>query len=389
MNLKLLLIKHSKHYMKTNISTTNFIFDLQYIFPQVNNVSPEDDFNTLKSSVSTTIDDLPFSKNSRTALSEIHEILQVSQLGGKKEYIKHQLKSINDPEVQKEFNLLYKHISSLNCPILELAELFELWRTDKLIDVELLLSPGINNFSEIITSYNANTAIRELSNELSKVSFINTGKGEFLLSMFSKRITKRAKGDLNINGFNVEVKTTDGGSPRFTDQDVNPGITYSGFVNIFKTNWEQYFKGLGIPKTGLSLQWIYTISKYIPANKQDQYYEDIENIFISLFPTENIKQIIKKLRCGNINLAKQLYAQANINYYKHVKSEDDKILYLDLTNYPATSICFESCDDLNNHKLRLHSSSSYPIVFIGVSRDCFPQIEIIKTSRRVPILNQL
>ena len=66
-----------------------------------------------------------------------------------------------------------------------------------------------------------------MTDDLSMISFLGQGKGEFLLSVFSKSITKAGKGDLQVDGKMVEVKTREGGAGRFMDQQVKSDSTSS------------------------------------------------------------------------------------------------------------------------------------------------------------------
>lgn len=375
-----------------NINTSEFKFDPTTLLYQIANNfdfnklhsndemfvnKNEEELLELKSTISTKIHELIYSTQTKAALLEIDNMLTLSSFGGKTGYIEHELKSFPDPDVISESALLSRYILSLNCTLPELTELFALWRADKLVKFDVLLTPGTHDFSEIINGYKTNSAIRDLTNELSRVSAVSQGKGEFLFRMLSRRIFKRSKGDLQIDGINVEVKTTDGGSARLADQDVKPLPGYSSAVEKFQKNWHTYLSLLNIPETGLSLEWIYKLSKFVTKHEVDQYFKDVENIFYFIFPTENVIEIVDALRLGYIKYAKQLYVRANFNYYRSIKVDDDAVLYLNIAKSPAMIVYFNTCDDLYDMNLRLHATSCYPITSKDV-RNCYPQVEIKK-----------
>lgn len=359
----------------TKVYTDTFTFNsselMSQLFPKVQ--ENENNLDELKEALAEKIKNLPLTPYTKNALFEIDEFLTISNMGGKKKYIETELKQI--PHALGSIASLSKHILSLDCSLIELNELFSLWKADKLVNVEVLLSPGVHHFKKFINGYTTNSAIKQLTTDLSRVNALGLGKGEYLLSMFSEQITKRSKGDLKIAGLNIEVKTNDGGSGRYTDHDVSPLPGYFGAVANFNRTWSHYISQYGkIPDSGLGFTHIYDIGRYVPSAKQDQYYLDIEEIISNLFPTENAAEITSEIRFKRFGNAKQLYARANFNYYKHIKTDDDAVLYLDISTLDPISICFTSCDDLAKQGLRLHADTIYLIT--SDARLPYPQLTI-------------
>jgi len=366
------------------IYTSHFNFNdidfLSFLYPEPSTNEVEDNsakIDEIKSILAEKIKNLPLTPYTHTALFEIDEFLAISNNGGKKRFIQNELRAIPNLSVKKASAILCKHILSLDCSLTNLKEMFKIWQADNLVNIDILLSPGKHHFKDFINGYSTNPAIKELTLELARVSGMGQGKGEFLLSVFSSQITKRQKGDLDIAGINIEVKTNDSGSARYNDQDVSPLQGYSGAVENFKSTWSHYVKQLKkLPKTGLSFDHIYTVSTFIPAVKHNQYFSDVEEIISNLFPTANVAEIVDMVRQDRIWSANCLYARANFNYYQSVKVNDDAVLYLDISTDDPISVCFKSCEELDEYGLELSPKTIYPIVYSGDRRLCYPQIKI-------------
>lgn len=350
---------------------------LSQSYPYISSKFSEIEFINLKSSLTASISNIEFNHTNSQILLEFNELIEYVPYGGKKSYIVTQLHSI--PELDSKCNIddLANHIINTDGSFLELKELFDLWINDNLINVDLLMSPGKQSFNTIFNGYRTNSVISKLVNTLSRVSSQSIGKGEYLLSVFSNQIYKRPYGgDLSIQNKNIELKTTDGGSARFSDQHVKPLPTYFSKVSQFRNTWKDELDKWDLPKTGLSINWIYDISSEIPESKLDNYYNDITDIFKQLLPNFKVKVISDLIREGKLSLAKEVFAAVNIEYYKSIKTDDDGILYLNIAKTPAFSVYFESYEDLRNNRLELHTNTFYPIVFSTECRDAYPQIDI-------------
>ena len=193
--------------------------------PQVSGAQQEQDspeIEQLKLALSSKIKELPSDESTQKLLQEIEDLLATVGAGSRSQLVGNALQLINDPDVNKAQKLLAKYILSLDASPADRKSLLESWKSDQLVNIKLLLSTGRHTVSEIINGYETNPAIKEITDDLSQIAALGQGKCEFLLSVFSKKITKAVKGDLHIDGFGtLEVKTTDKGSARFYDQQQN------------------------------------------------------------------------------------------------------------------------------------------------------------------------
>jgi hypothetical protein len=220
------------------------------------------------------------------------------------------------------------------------------------------------------------------------VSALGHGKGEFGLTVLSKKITSppSGKGDLLINGKKVEVKTTDGGAGRFTDQEVRPG---AGFEQAARDLNAYMAKLLGdkIPKTGVNLTKVQALLPSLKPDQKQQLIAMTEKVVRLIFGggkavagkqdvaaklKNDIADFMKALKSDRWGEAKQAYARANFNYYMSMK-EDDGVLYINLTKDPITLVYFSSAEELEDNNLRMHSKSIY-LTSIADPRSTYPQI---------------
>lgn len=340
----------------------------------------EDNLAKLKQTVAGKIVALPDIPQVAKTLEEIEGILSYVNAGGKMASIKGELVQIADPEVAKSHKLLAKYIASIEMTPKQREELFAWWKDDKLVDRKALLSGKIEPLSKIFKGYDTNPAIREFVDDLSGISALGQGKGEFLLSVLSRGISKMGKGDLRIDDLAVEVKTLDKGAGRFFDQEVKPASEYN-------TNRDAFYEKYGSLKpssaaAGLRIDDLVEIGNKVDDKKA--YKKDLNAVLQSLFPGENIKDISDAIIAGSIGKAKQLYAQVNLAYYINVKTKAealDGILYIDLASKPMTMMFFNDVKDLEKEGVRLHASTTYPVT--NDVRNAYPQIRIITSGRSV------
>lgn len=349
----------------------------------INILNEADDLAALKVAVANKIHGLPETPATEKALSEIEELLHYVDAGGKKGIIDAELKSINDKTVRTAHQVLARYILSIDQTPDQRNELFELWRSDKLIDTKKLITVGARDFSEIVTSYSSNSMIRELVNQLMRISALGQGKGEFGLSVLSQSIHKQeGKGDLSINGRPIEVKTTDGGAGRFTDQEV---VAAAGFdsaaraLTAFVANNESV--PVVIPTSGISLKNAVSYTSMYEGEEQAAYLKLVETVITQIFggkKTSDIDEIMQAFKDDNPNAAAQAYARANFNYYMSMK-KDDGVLYISLGTEPITTVYFRDADDLTANALRLHASTAY-LTSTADKRLPYPQMEIVPTT---------
>lgn len=347
-----------------------------------NNLPNVDEIEAFKKIIAGKIKQLPDDDNTAKALREIEDLLKHVNAGGKMGIINGELASVDDPTVSAAQKELARYIMSIDMTPADRDQLFTLWRGNKLVKIDQLLGHGKKNFSEIITGYKTNPAIRELSNELMRISALGQGKGEFGLSVMSKSINKQeGKGDLNISGRPIEVKTTDGGAGRFTDQEVRPGAGFDQAARQLNAFIKQYQPGLA--KSGANLDGLigfYEVLSTNPDLKEDAtaLLDMIKNVIQNIFEGEDVSKIIEAIKRGDVNSAKQEYAKANFNYYMSRK-KDEGVLYISLVKDPIMSVFFKDADELADSGLRLHAGTTY-ITSTSDVRLPYPQIEIVDTT---------
>lgn len=342
----------------------------------------KDPLYNLKLAVANKIKTLPADKATEKALQEIEEILGATNAGGRVGFVSGVLQAINDPEVNAAQKTLAKYVLSLSADQKARQELFSKWKNDQLVNVDLLLSPGKHSVSDLINGYGTNPAITELTDDLSQVTALGQGKGEFLLSVLSKQINKRQKGDLRIANKNIEVKTFDVGGGRFFDQEVRPSGGFGSAVENFRNTWDADIKAAmpKIPGTGLKLADVMAIAQTLDPKRSAAYYKDFEKVLATIFPEMDVSGIMSGVKSNNINAAKQSYAVTNLNYYSKVKVDDDGMMFIDLNAKPFSFVVFSNAEELAEGGLRLHADTVYPIT--NDPRYAYPQMRILATKQR-------
>jgi hypothetical protein len=341
-----------------------------------------DELESMKAVIAGKIKQLPADAETAKALREIEDLLTHVNVGGRSGIIGKELDSIADPTVTAAQKMLARYILSLDMTPEQRTELFTLWREDKLVDRKKLLTKGKRTIAEVITKYNENPAIKELVDDLMSVAALGQGKGEFALSVLSKNIAKPQKGDLVVDGTKVEVKTTDGGAGRFTDQEVRPGAGFEQVARQLAALLAPY--QAKATKSGPNLDNIVNI--YSTISKDAEKKEEADNIINSIeqcisliFQGQDVGPIVNAIKAGNVNSAKQEYAKTSFNYYMD-KKEDEGVLYINLTKDPISLIWFADADDLTASGLRLHAGTVY-ITSVSDVRLPYPQMEIVDTNQ--------
>ena len=335
----------------------------------------------LKAVISTKIKELPADDATIRALQEIEELLSSVAAGGRLGIINNKLGEIEDAVVRKAQKMLARYILSIPMTMQQRDELFNLWKADKLVNRKKLLSPGKKTITDVINGYDSNAAIKELTDDLSQVAALGQGKGEFLLNVFSKNIMKLQKGDLQIDGKTIELKTYDVGGGRFYDQDVRPSAQFGANVENFLQTWANYIQQAlpNIAKTGLKLSDVMYIRDMLNPKDVTNYDKSFKQVLDSIFPGVDTKEIMNAVKAGGIGPAKAAYAKANLNYYLGIK-KDDGILYIDLRADPTTLIYFKDYNELTAGGMRLHADTVYPVT--TDPRNAYPQMSI-NTSKAV------
>lgn len=349
---------------------------------------PESDpLYPLKLAIADKIKIMPPDEKTRKALQEIEDLLSHVEAGGRKGHISSELKAIDDRDVSRAVSLLAKYVHSLEMNGQQRANLFARWKNDELVNHDVLLSPGKHTMSEIVNGYDdpSNPAIKELTDDLSQVATLGQGKGEFLLSVLSKSITKRHKGDLEIDGQNIEVKTQDVGGGRFYDQEVRPAQGFAASVQNFRKLWAEDIK-YAFPKvasTGLKLIDLIDLSDHIDIKKKRAYWNSVTQVLSNIFPGMDVSSILSAMQVGNIGAALQAYAITNLDFYRSIKTDDAGILFIDLSKALAEFVFFRDAAELASGGLRLHAQTVYPIT--ADPRNAYPQMRIITTKGGAPV----
>ena len=340
------------------------------------------DIESMKKILASKIKELPTDPKTMGLLQEIEELLANIGAGSRVEVVKGALQQIDDAEVNKAQKLLAKYFLSLEASNTDKQALLTAWKADKLVNIGKLVEPGAHTIADIINGYDSNPAIKEMTDDLSMISFLGQGKGEFLLSVFSKSISKAGKGDLAVAGKMVEVKTREGGAGRFMDQQVKPGSGYQQAANGFKAAYQDIIDEQKLENsTGISLASIIRIAQSIAPEKNKEFEGNLRNLIDQIFtnlPSDELKgKFVSNVMAGNEKPAKQVYAVMALNNYIEAK-DDDGILMIDLTKNPYEFVYFIDNASLNAGGLRLHMSTAYPIS--GEFRNLYPQTHITKSS---------
>jgi hypothetical protein len=343
----------------------------------------ESQIGNLQQILSKKIVELPADETTLKALKEVEVLLNNIQAGGRLGYVNGKLEEIGDEDVTKARKLLAKYFLSLQADPDDRKDLLARWKSDQLVDIEKLTSPVAHKIPDVINGYKENPAIKEFTDDLVEVAALGQGKGEFMLSVFSKRINKKAKGDLVINGKDIELKTNDGGAGRFFDQEVRPKADWaSQSENYMNTYAEEIIAALGKKTdTGIKIDNLSKIAEVMPVEKQDQHKKDLTSIIQAIFTTQDVGPVVADIIAGQDKSAKQRYARLSLDNYMAIKP-DDAILMIDLRTDPYSLAYFSNAKDLYNVGLRLHAGTIYPVA--TDPRYAYPQVKISATTQAQP-----
>ena len=117
----------------------------------LNNMASANELKAFKQVLAGKIKQLPDNPETAKALREIEDLLKHVNAGGKVGIINGELASINDPTVDAAQKVLTRYLMSMDMTPGDRDQLFDLWRTNKLVKIDVLLSPGKKNFGDIIT----------------------------------------------------------------------------------------------------------------------------------------------------------------------------------------------------------------------------------------------
>ena len=373
----------------------------------------------LKNYLAGKIKELPADEQTVKTLREIEDLLKDVNAGGRTSKLNKDLQSVQDPLVREAHMLLARYINQIitfgNATTEDREELFELWRTDQLVNLDILLGNNISGWTEVFNGYGNNPIIQELVDELMVIPALGHGKGEFALSVLSKRINQPAsgKGDLEVrfNGkeIKVEVKTADIGkdktkvdpntgkktiirgkmsSARFGDQEVNPASGYeaaSEKLNSFVNS--KLPKGEKLGGSGLNVGKAVELLKTLPPEDANILMglirQNVKLIFGKKFKDarpdyqkkllKNINGILSSIEQGKVSDALQFWSRANFNYYMAAK-KDDGVLFINIPE--KTTVYYNTAEDLQGIGLRFKADTTY-ISGSDPKRNAYPQIQVV------------
>ena len=365
------------------------------------------EIEAFKSVIASKIKTLPDDDATAKTLKEIEELLQHVSAGGRMGMIHNQLTAINDPAVTAYQKRLAQYIASMEVDPKDRAELFSMWKADKLVNIDVLLSKKSRSFDEVFNGYSTNPAIKELIDDVMEEAALGQGKGEFGLNVLSKSVSKpgkhydpdaegdeEAKGDLLMKfggkWRKIEVKTTHGGAARFSDQEVRPAEGYeqaksnlNAYVSsLARTNpVAQQLYGKKIPAYGVNLTNAIIILQSLPPKDQKHFLGLIEAVIKTIFGgakgnVKDIANIMNAIKSFDDGAAKQLYSQASFNYYMS-KKDDEGVLAINLNS--KSFMFYTNAADLEKESLRLHADTIY-LSANDVARGAYPQLAVIPTT---------
>lgn len=339
-----------------------------------------DELESMKATLAAKIKQLPDDPDTLKALQEIEELLSHLKTGGKLGAVTSELERINDTTVMAAQRMLARYILSIDMTPAQRKELFDLWREDKLVKRNVLLQPGKKTISDVIEKYDSNSGIKEFVDDLMRIQALGQGKGEFAFSVLSKSISKPKKGDLVVDSTHVEVKTTEGGAGRFTDQEVRPGNGFeqaANDLNHYVTTHPE--NPISLPGSGLSMKAAVNFAQNISDNRD--FIKMCKEVINKIFDdTDNaaVNRICDAIKNNNAGAAIQEYAKLSFNYYID-KKIDDGVLYINLTKDPITLVWFKDADELAASGMRLHADT----IYLTSTKDIrlpYPQMNIVDTS---------
>jgi len=368
-----------------------------------------DQIASTKSIIASKIKELPEDAATLRALQEIEDLLMQVSAGGRSGYVDKKLEEIDDEAVRKARKALAKYIHSVSAkyePKLR-EELFDMWKKDKIVNIDMLLSKKVHTFDQIFNGYSSNPLIKEFVDDVMEENSLGQGRGEFGLNVLSKRITKpgthkvnddgsdddeKKKGDLLINGRKIEVKTTFGGSARFTDQEVAPAEGYSAAVqnlkvflfNILSSPKLSQLPGFkkGISQTGLNGKQAFELAQALKgAPEEKQYLDLVTNVITEIFGGKDadqkmINKIMTAFESGNLNNFLQYYSQASLLYYLGQK-QDEGVLAINLNS--KNFVYYQNAEDLAAVGQRLNAETFY-LTNLKDKRMPYPQLEVQPTT---------
>jgi len=326
------------------------------------------------------LESLPQTKDARRTLEKVRELLQATDATDNLKAYAERITDLGaqDNDVAGAVEQLTKLIGAVvqMTSVKDKNLFFKLWESDRLVKVDKLMKGGeVMNLSELFSYYGRSKAVTYVVNSLSKDAGYGLGKGEFLLAVLSRRIQKApGKGDLLIDGKSIEVKATDGGSPRFADQEVRVAQGYEQTRDqLFDLYKEEIAQIGGAGKTGLNLDKWVQVGQQTTVDKPT-FAKNTKALLSKIFPDLDNTALANSIAAGQLGKAKSLYANSSFTRYMKIK-QDEAVLYINLSKKDPTYVMFRTVEDLANMGLRLHADTIYILGMSG-NRDVYPQMSV-------------
>ena len=334
----------------------------------------------LRQDILSKLEALPQTKDSRRTLEKIRELLQATDATDNLKAYAERITDLGaqDTDVAGAVEQLTKLIGAVvqMTSVKDKNLFFKLWESDRLVKVDKLMKGGeVMNLSGLFSYYGRSKAVTYVVNSLSKDAGYGLGKGEFLLAVLSRRIQKApGKGDLLIDGKSIEVKATDGGSPRFADQEVRVAQGYEQTRDqLFDLYKEEIAQTGGAGKTGLNLEKWIAVGQQTTVDKPT-FAKNTKALLNKIFPEIDNTALSNAIAAGQLGKAKSLYANSSFTRYMNIK-QDEAVLYINLSKKDPTYVMFRTVEDLANMGLYLHAETIYILGMSG-NRDVYPQMSV-------------
>ena len=334
----------------------------------------------LRQDVLSKLESLPQTKEARRTLEKVRELLQATDATDNLKAYADRIADLgtNDSDVANAVEQLTKLIGAVvQMSSVKDRELFlKKWEADQIVKVDKLMKGGeVMKLSQLFNYYGKSKAVTYVVNSLAKDAGYGLGKGEFLLAVLSRRIQKApGKGDLLIDGKSIEVKATDGGSPRFSDQEVRVAQGYEQTRDtLFDLYKEEIAQTGGAGSTGLNLaRWV-QVGQATTVDKPT-FAKNTTALLDKIFPNMNNSELANAIAAGQLGKAKSLYANSCFTRYMTIK-QDEAVLYINLAKKDPTYVMFRSVEDLASMGLYLHADTIYILGMSG-QRDVYPQMSV-------------
>jgi|SRR6056300_528399 len=359
-----------------------FLLEDEQVVDPADNVGIADNPLGLKGEILSKIKTLPDDKESKRILAKVQDLLNSVNAVNSLEAYKLKLDPVAqvDADVKKAMNQLVNLLAAAAAQTSPRDRdfFFKKLEADNIVKVERMTEPGSTfTIDQMFNFYGKSPAITFIVDALSKVSDYGMGKGEVVFAVLSKRISKAIKGDLEVKSgegtLKVEVKATDGGSPRFADQEVTVAPGYEQVRDeLLKIYAPQIEELGGAGKTGVNIDnWI-ALGQRTDIDK-DQYNTHTFELLEKIFPGQDNTDLAQAISNGKSGTAKGLYANKTYERYMSIKN-DDVVMYINFAGDRPTYTIFKDVEDLTKLGMRFHAKTIYILGF--GQRSTYPQMSM-------------